>query len=276
MIVITDMLLQSLFIILLILAFVVIFYRAAIHEYTILQKDWSSVDSNWKELISERAPLVVRDIPTDWTKQWTAARTGRFGWPVILSDGKNKSRSSWSSFINSKSLNKILNRDILAEAAGINEHAVTISNEFRRPFWLPGSFSVGRTVANVIKPNKADYVGLKKTTAEATCIVSTDGAPMRVWLAHEGATKGGAWLPANPYGRDPWSLKPEETPWISELKFLEIRLRKGNMLILPPHWWVAFRCLDETGGENKNGSWYWMSELHSPISLLATTFHNKD
>lgn len=269
------MLLQTLFIILIILAFVVIFYRAAIHEYTILQKDWSSVDTNWKELISERAPLIVRDVPNEWTKLWSYGRTGKFGWPVAVSDGKKKSRSSWSIFINSKSTNKILNGDTLSEVAGLNEQAATISSEFRRPFWLPGSFSVGRTVANVIKPIKSDYVGLKKTTAEATCIVSTDGSPMRVWLAHEGATKGGAWLPANPYGRDPWALKPEETPWITELKFLEIRLRPGNMLILPPHWWIAFRSSDESGGENKKGSWYWMTEFHSVISWVATTFHNK-
>lgn len=269
------MLLQTLFIIIILFAFVVIFYRAAIHEYTILQKDWSSVDANWKDLISERAPLIVRDVPVEWTKLWTLKRTGKFGWPVVVSDGRNKSRSSWSIYLNSKTKNKILNGDTLSDAAGLNEQAITISNEFRRPFWLPGSFSVGRTVANIIKPNGLDYVGLKKTTAEATCIICTDGGTMRVWLAHEGATKGGAWLPANPYGRDPWALKPEETPWISELKFLEIRLRPGNMLILPPHWWVAFRCLDEKGGENKEGSWYWMTELHSLISLVATTFHNK-
>jgi len=95
---------------------------------------------------------------------------------------------------------------------------------------------------------------------------------MRIWLAHEGATKGGEWLPANPYGRDPWALKPEETPWISELKFLEIRLRPGNMLILPPHWWVAFRCLNEDGSAVHNGSWYWTAEFHSPISWAATIF----
>ena len=92
------MLLESLFIILLIIVFTVIFYRAAIHEYTILQKDWSAEDAKWTELISERAPLIVRDVPADWTRLWTNSRTGKFGWPVVVNEGKKKSRSSWSIF----------------------------------------------------------------------------------------------------------------------------------------------------------------------------------
>lgn len=269
------MLLESLFVVLLILIFTVIFYRAAIHEYTIIQKDWSSIDVNWTDLISERAPLIIRDVPVDWTRLWTNNRTGKFGWPVVLEDGKRKSRSSWSIFLQSKTNNRISNGNILAETAGLLEQATVISNEFRRPFWLPGSFAVGKTTANIIKPTSTDFIGLKKTTAEATCWVSTDGSPIRIWLAHEGATKGGEWLPNNPYGRDPWALKPEETPWISELKFLEVRLRPGNMLILPPHWWIALRCLNEEGSAVSSGSWYWTSEFHSPISLVATSFHNR-
>jgi len=130
------MLLETIFIILLVLVFIVIFYRAAIHEYTILQKDWSAEDVNWKELISERAPLIVRDVPSDWTRLWTYSRTGKFGWPVVLKDGKKKSRSSWSIFLQSKTNNPILNDDVLADTSGLIEHAATISNEFRRPFWF--------------------------------------------------------------------------------------------------------------------------------------------
>jgi len=269
------MLLESIFIVLLLLVFAVIFYRAAIHEYTILQKDWSAEDVKWTELISERAPLIVRNVPEDWTRLWTYSRTGKFGWPVALKSGAKKSRSSWSIFLQSKTNNQITNGDVLADTSGLVEHATTISNEFRRPFWCPGSFAVGKTSANIIKPNKADFVGLKKTTAEATCWISTDGSPLRIWLAHEGATKGGEWLPAKPFGRDPWALKPEETPWISELKFLEIRLRPGNMLILPPHWWIALRSSKEDGSNVHNGSWYWTSEFHGPISWISTIFQNR-
>lgn len=272
------MLLESLFIILLILVFAVIFYRAAIHEYTILQKDWDSDSTNWSELMAERSPLVIRDVPALWTKMWTIKRCSKLGWPVILKEGSKKAqRTALSVWLNSNAdtVKSLSNKGDLATVAGIGEQANEISIQLRRPYWLPGSFATGNIETNVIKPTEFDFVGLKKTTAEATCWISTDGAPLRIWIAHEGATNGGKWLPTRPFGKDPWNLKTEDCPWIAEVKFLEIRLRPGNMFILPPHWWVALRCDVErsTGDKILNGSWYWSCEFHGPISWLATRAH---
>jgi len=271
------MLLESIFVVLLILVFTVMFYRSAIHEYTILQKDWNTIDTKWNELIAERSPLIIRDCPVEWTRLWSKSRTAKFGWPVIVRDGNRKSRAAWSTFLSAKvgAGKSILNGDVLADTSGLSDYASTISNEIRRPFWLPGSFAVSGLSANVIQPTAAAYVGLKKTTAEATCWICTDGPPMRIWLAHEGATKGGDWLPSNPLGRDPWGFKPEETPWISELKYIEIRLRPGNVLILPPHWWIALRSSESEGKHIGEGSWYWTAEFHSPISYVASSFQSK-
>jgi hypothetical protein len=266
------MILESLFIILLVFVFVVIFYRAAIHEYTIVQKDWDTEDVKWSELLTERAPLVVRSVPKTWTRLWTAGRTAKFGWPVVL---QARVRTSWSAWLNSKpgASQKIVNEHDLALAAGLYDQAVDMGLQFRRFSWLPGSMAVGAVSAGVIPPTPGSFVGLRKTTAEATCWVATDGTPLRIWIAHEGATKGGDYLPPNPYGRDPRGLKPEETPWISELKFMEIRLRPGNLFILPPHWWVALHCDKESDETALHGSWYWTCEYHSAVSWLATRFH---
>jgi len=273
------MIFESIFIILIIIVFTVIFYRGAIHEYTILQKNWKDDrDTKWSDLLSERSPLVIREVNKDWTRLWTYNRTGKFGWPVIVFDGKEQVRSTWTSWLKSTggAAHRVINQQELADAAGLFEKASEINLQFRRPFWIPGSFAIRNLRANVIVPRVRAIVGLQKTTAEATCWVSTDGAPLRIWIAHEGATKGGEWLPANPYGRDPWTLKPEETPWISELKFMEIRLRPGNMFILPPHWWVALRSdISDNSEPIHNGSWYWSCEFHSPISWVATRFHNR-
>jgi hypothetical protein len=270
------MFLESLFLLLLILVFVVIFYRAAIHEYTILQKDWGTEDVKWSELLAERAPLVVRGVPKTWTRLWTQGRTAKFGWPVVLQERQGRVRTSWSAWLNSRPPpgQRIQNEADLALAAGLSEQAIDMGLQFRRPFWLPGSFAMGGLTAGVIPPTPGAVVGLRKTTAEATCWLSTDGSPLRLWIAHEGATKGGEYLPAKPFGRDPWTLKPEETPWISELKFMEIILRPGNLFILPPHWWIALRS-DKEGGEAAkalNGSWYWTCEYHSAISWAASRF----
>ena len=273
------MLFESIFIVLILLIFSVVFYRSAIHEYTILQKNWKDdADTKWSELLSERSPLVVREVNKDWVRLWTKDRTSKFGWSVIVFDGKEKVRSTWTAWLksNGNAAHRIVNQQELGDVSGLFEKASDINLQFRRPFWIPGSFAIRNVHANLILPRIRAVVGLQKTTAEATCWVSTDGAPLRIWIAHEGATKGGEWLPANPYGRDPWALKPEETPWISELKFLEIRLRPGNMFILPPHWWVALRA-DVTDNTKPitEGSWYWSCEFHSPISWVATRFHNR-
>ena len=266
------MILESLFIVLLVLIFAVIFYRSAIHEYTIIQKNWVTDDTKWSNLIGERAPLIIREVP--WTRFWNHRRTAKYGWPVVLQQGAKRIKSSWSTWLEAKSsgIQKIINTVDLANASGLSEPATQISLAFRRSFWLPGSFAVSGLKANLIPASSDAYVGLIKTTAESTCWVSTDGSPLRVWLAHEGATKGGSWLPPNPIGKNPWNFKPEESPFINDLKFLEIRLRPGNMLMLPPHWWVAFKCDNPTEGNVSEGSWYWTCEFHSAVSYIATKF----
>lgn len=271
------MFLESLFIVLLLLVFSVIFYRSAIHEYTIVQKNWGLEDEKWSALLNEKAPLIIRRVPTTWTRLWNVKRTAKFGWPVVLEEGGgSRSRTGWSSWLAAAAGNSqhVVNEEDLAATAGLPDIAADIGYVFRAPYWLPGSFAVKNIRAGVIPPIESAFVGLQKTTAEATCFVATDGKPLLIWLAHEGATQGGRYLPADPYGRNPWTMLPEETPWISELKFLEIRLRPGNMLILPPHWWVAMRCDDCTGSTVADGAWYWTTEFHSPISWVATRFHS--
>ena len=281
------MFLESLFIVLLLLVFSVIFYRSAIHEYTIVQKNWGLEDEKWSALLGEKAPLIIRSVPATWTRLWTHKRTAKFGWPVVIQDaaaaaaaaGAGRSRTGWSTWlgtgVGTGKDKRVINEVDLATTAGLPEQAADIGYVFRAPYWLPGSLSVRGVRAGVIPPLDTAFVGLQKTTAEATCFIATDGRPLLLWLAHEGATQGGRYLPPNPYGRNPWTMLPEETPWISELKFLEIRLRPGNMLILPAHWWIAMKCdeVDAPAQVMAEGAWYWTTEFHSPISWLATRFH---
>ena len=127
------------------MVFSVVFYRGAIHEYTILQKNWKDdKDTKWSDLLSERAPLVIREVNRDWIRLWTKDRTSKFGWPVIVNDGKEVVRSTWATWLKStgNAGHRILNSVDLADAAGLYEKAVEIALQFRRPFWLPGSFAI--------------------------------------------------------------------------------------------------------------------------------------
>ena len=116
---------ESLFIVLLILVFTVIFYRAAIHEYTIIQRNWSMDDSKWSDLLAERAPLIVREIPSEWTKFWTISRNSNFNWPVVIQDKKQRVRSNLAAWLKAKNTgaHSIINTADLGSAAALHEQA---------------------------------------------------------------------------------------------------------------------------------------------------------
>ena len=56
------MVLELAFLVLLIVGLCALAYRSAVHEFQILQKDFTE-ENNWSELLSEELPLVIRGIP---------------------------------------------------------------------------------------------------------------------------------------------------------------------------------------------------------------------
>jgi hypothetical protein len=132
---------------------------------------------------------------------------------------------------------------------------------FRRWSWIPAHLTGSRV--HVLGPG--DVMPVQRATAAATLLQATDGTPLQIWLAHEGA------VPANValVGRDPWSLTADQVPWISEVKFIEIRLRPGNALVIPTHWHWAAQV--PGGGETMgDGSWFWSAEWQTPVSWLVS------
>jgi hypothetical protein len=137
---------------------------------------------------------------------------------------------------------------------------ITIQNWFKRIFWIP----YNSPVAHILFPNAC--LPLRKTTADSTLIVSTDGDPLEIWLSHE------AGIPApivdEIRGKNPWTQSANEIPGVEEVKFIEVRLRPGNAIMIPTHWWYSIR------GESK--SWFWINEFHSPISWIASAIQSKN
>jgi hypothetical protein len=62
--------------------------------------------------------------------------------------------------------------------------------------------------------------------------------------------------------KDPWTLSVKETPFINELQYIEVILRAGNSLVLPP------RSLYGVRGEET--AYLSRVELHSPLSLFIS------
>lgn len=239
---------------LLVFGLCVIGYRGAVHEFQILQKEYDS-DLQWTEQLSERLPLVIRNLPSSSTGYWTQSRTHMKHWPVHVTDAKKaRLRTTWNKWIPNPE-NTLTNGAELARYAKL-EKAMEHWMDHRRWFWIP----FVQPVASVLNTNQC--VGIQKTTAEATLIVSTDGIPLEIWLTHEEGIPGH--LVEEMVGKDPWIQTTNEIPGISDVKYIEVKLRSNNAMVLPSHWWYAIRPAEE------GVSWYWTSEFHSPVSFLAT------
>lgn len=248
------MVLELLFLCLLIIGLCVVAYRGAIHEFQILQKDYDP-DNDWSALLSEQLPIVIRGLPRHLLGGWTAAKTDQKTWMVKVRDAQGKAyRTTWNNWLKHPSLAPE-NMDELAEAVRLKH---TFENwgveDIRRWSWLPASTPTPHVLHTA--------TGVKKTTAEFTAIVATDGAPLELWIAHEGAIS--SQVSDELLGKDPWIQTSESIPWINTVKYIEIRLRPGNAVLIPSHWWYALRPASATP------SWFWVGEFHTPISRVAT------
>jgi hypothetical protein len=74
------------------------------------------------------------------------------------------------------------------------------------------------------------------------------------------------YLPAKWTGRAFTSLTMEDTPLLNQIQYIEIILRKGNLLLLPAHLIVDVRSSYNHTAES---AWVFMADIHHPISRLA-------
>jgi len=256
------MVFEILFLLLLILGVCVVAYRGAIHEFQILQRDYEP-NTTWRDLISEQLPIVVRNIPKHWMGGWTRSNTEQKQWTVFLRDNGKRFRTTWNVWIGGQHATMPENIQEITSAMKlhtVSEHMV--ADGFSHWSWIP-VYPV-----HPICVSPGGYRGVRKTVAECTGIVATDGGPIELWISHEGA------VPPNVAerltGTNPWEQTTKEIPWIDTVKFIEVKLRPGNAIYIPRHWWYAIRCPKE----NTNAAWYLHNEFHTPISWLVSKIKN--
>jgi hypothetical protein len=80
------------------------------------------------------------------------------------------------------------------------------------------------------------------------------------------------YLPTRWEGRRFAGLTAEDTPLLSQLKFIEIRIRTGNFVLVPPHVLVDIRTevVASSTAESQPAAWVFLAEVHHPISAFAT------
>jgi len=252
------MTLELLFLVFLVAALCTFAYRGAVHEFQILQKDYDE-EQNWSELLSEELPLVIRRLPKAWIGAWSEKATGKKTWQVQVKQDGRRFKTTWANWLATKDPKpQPENSAEISQVARLG-HAISnmTADGLRRWSWLPP----GNPKPSVFSAK--DFYGVEKLSAEFTVVVATDGAPLDLWIAHEGA------IPANVsedlVGKDPWALTTDDVPWIGEVKYVEMRLRPGNAVLVPKHWWLAIR---HGGGEGT--AWFWQGEFQTPISWVAS------
>jgi len=253
----------------LVIAISVIAYRSAIHEFQILQKDYDP-DTEWGELLSEQLPLVIRDIPASWLGGWTYGKTGNKTWPLYIEKDEKRFKIAWNTYVAQADTVDSPTVEDLTDIAQPIKLLPTFQNwgydGMTRPWWLP----VTTPTPSLFTSSSVE--GLEKTRAAWTALVSTDGAPLELWVAHEGA------IPDDIYEHegaiDPWKATTAEYTWIGDVKYIEIKLRPGNALLLPRHWWYAVRTASSSSDDSPklkaHGAWWWRGEFHSVTSRCVS------
>jgi hypothetical protein len=232
----------------------VLFYKQANEQFDILQITADRLEE-LPTLYAERSPIVVSGFvpPALGTEAELRKRTNII--QMTVSQGKS-----------GKSLRQLLDSPgELRTFQFLPETASFLAQESGLTVWFNHHLYEQLLPSQYTKwfySNKSslwiDHRGLFKTTAFQTIIMPTQGIT-RVCLMLPSVLP---YLPTQWEGRRFSSLSPQDTPLLNQIKYIEIRLRKGNLLALPPHMIVDV-------SSEEGVAWNFIGEIHHPISKIS-------
>lgn len=229
------------------------FYKQAVCEFRINQIEWSQKDK-LHGLLQEKIPLVVRGLPpaTFWTHDDINARPCYGNIPIF----QDLELSDWikTSTPNTNCPWDYTQAEIIAAPSGLpiwaNKWLNNLMIKSLMKFWIRPSYHCW-----------AGNVGLRKTIATWTCLFPVDGE-ITVSIMPENIESA---LPKPWKGCFPSQLTARDTPFIGDLKFIDIILRPGNCIIMPAHWFWSWSSCDTNVATPLTCT----ISYHSPVSALA-------
>ncbi len=234
------------------------FYKQAVCEFRINQIEWNQKDKI-QSLLHEKIPLVIRGIPssTFWTYDDISARHCYKDIPVF----QETTLSDWVNTIDSSTICPwgYPQGKIIGKKSGL---------EIWSQKWI-NSIIINPVLKWWLRPEYhcwAGNIGLRKTYATWNCIFPTDGEII-VTIMPENSESA---LPANWLGCFPSMLSNKDTPFINDLKYIDIILRPGNCLFMPAHWFWSW-----TSHNSEKASMACTISYHTPISSFAFSMVNK-
>jgi hypothetical protein len=245
----------------LVLIFVImfLFYKHRRSELEILQLESEQIPAQLTELLEELQPVVIRGIvpPKGLTRESLRKipRLGDFavgGQP--LADILETPAMLFGAG-GAPTLNFTAREQLSAELA---------IDVWANHTWLP-ILSQATWIGPVVGCMRTEAVlgglGMIRTTAKITCIMPTEGKYTLSILSR--GSEG--FLPAAWQYKYPGALTVNDTPLVADLKYLDIILRPGTTVCLPPHCIISM----EPVRDSSDMFAFVSVEYHEPITLLA-------
>lgn len=230
----------------------VLFYRDTKDSFEILQLEADRINE-LPDLYAEKRPIVIRGMGLPPLGTYAEMKKR----PHILQLGVSPTLS----------LDALLHSPALSSFTFSEETTSFLAKESGLPVW-----SVANLYPKLIPPFcKQLYTtkeslwpshrGLWKTKAYYTLCSPTQGTASVKLLLPAMIP----FLPVQWQGRNFDSLKKEDTPLLSHLEFVEIKLRPGNALLIPAH--VLTNITQHV--ESPEPLFTYLVEIHHPISRLT-------
>jgi hypothetical protein len=228
----------------------VFFYKQALEQFDVLQIESTQLDQLPK-LLQEKSFLVIRSLPTIqlWTshtvKEIPRIQNAPYGSAKLLEIAEGKSVPLPANYPSTS--------EKIAEQVGVHTWIETTwLPKIMDTSWLQWLFSSRTEVA---VGNK----GLRKSVAYSTMILPTENDVIVSVMPESSET----YLPKAWNGKLFSKIKRAEAPLIGEVKYLDIKVRKGSALFVPPHWLVNIQQ------DGDKIPWFLWAEFHHPMSKFA-------
>lgn len=232
----------------------VIFYKQANEEFTILQCDATQLIT-LPSLLSEKYPVVVKQIqlPLFFTLD-AIQQNQRIQTFPMRESGKTLLDALSDSTLTLSQESSV----ILAQQIGLQVWA--------DHNWLPYI----STWSFMYSMNAYAFSGekpLRKTTAHTTIVVPTS-QPIEIAILTGSQEK---FFPTDWRSRFPETFTANDTPLVGSIKFIIIKVKPGTVLCIPPHWMYSIR-----GTEPKKALLWCILEAHHPLSRMSAAFEQSN
>lgn len=222
----------------------VLFYKQANEQFEILQIDASRI-SELPTMYQDKSPIVVTNysIPNLGTQEELYKRHSI----VQMSAGNGITLGQLLMQRSAKV--PIKTAEFLAKETGLQIWFEQHLFKILTPSYTSFIYSFNAS----LWPHKR---GMIKTKAFQTVLMPTQGTAIVTIMLQ----KMIPYLPTKWQSREFDSLSLRDTPLLNQIQFIEIKLRRGDLLLLPAHL-----IIDIKSGDNTD-AWTFMSEIHHPVS----------